>query len=175
MSKGIHYYMRVLHRDIGFFVISLTVIYCLSGIVLTYEDTDFLKSEKLIEQQLAPELPPMMIARLVRDKGFQVVNFENGVVYFRGIQTRGSYDTVTGQLSYMGMKYPKVIELFNLLHKTRHHNGVHVFTVVYSLLLFFLAVSSFFMYKPGSRVLKRGIIISVLGAAASVLMMVPFM
>lgn len=37
MAKNIQHYMRVLHRDIGFFVIALTVIYCVSGIILTYE------------------------------------------------------------------------------------------------------------------------------------------
>ncbi len=33
-SKSFNYYMRTLHRDIGFFAFGLIVIYILSGIVL---------------------------------------------------------------------------------------------------------------------------------------------
>ena len=175
MTKNIQYYMRVLHRDIGFFVISLTVIYCLSGLLLTYENTNFLKSERQIEQQLAPNMPLMMVARLIGDKGFRIQNMEDGTVAFQGLVSRGTYNRMTGELRYTAMKYPRILEMFNALHKTRHENKVHIFTVAYSILLLFLAVSSFFMYKPGSRVLKRGIIISILGVIASVLMMLPFL
>lgn len=106
-----------------------------------------MKSERQIKQQLAPELPPMMIARVVRDRGFRIVNFENGLVFFEGMHTRGSYNTINGELQYIGMTYPRIIEMFNSLHKTQNENKVHIFfTVVYSVLLFFfLAVSSFFL------------------------------
>ena len=40
-KKSIHYYMRGLHRDIGFFLIGLTLIYSISGVLLIYRDTDF--------------------------------------------------------------------------------------------------------------------------------------
>ena len=45
-KKSVHYYMRSLHRDVGFLVLGFTFIYALSGIVLVYRDTDFLKSER---------------------------------------------------------------------------------------------------------------------------------
>ena len=38
-KKSINHFVRSLHRDIGFFVIGLTIIYSISGIVLTYRDT----------------------------------------------------------------------------------------------------------------------------------------
>ena len=41
--------IRVLHRDIGFLVVGLTIVYALSGIVLTYRDTGFLKHGVLNE------------------------------------------------------------------------------------------------------------------------------
>ena len=47
-NKSINHCIRSLHRDIGFFIIGLTIIYSMSGIVLTYRDTNFLKHETLI-------------------------------------------------------------------------------------------------------------------------------
>ena len=55
-SKSFNYYMRSLHRDIGFFAFGLVVIYILSGIVLIYRDTDFLKREVTVERQLKPNM-----------------------------------------------------------------------------------------------------------------------
>jgi len=40
-KKSINYYMRVLHRDIGFFIAGLLIIYALSGIVMIYRDTSY--------------------------------------------------------------------------------------------------------------------------------------
>lgn len=47
-KKSINHYMRSLHRDIGFFVIGLIVIYSISGVVLIYRDTNFLKHDAVI-------------------------------------------------------------------------------------------------------------------------------
>ena len=55
-KKSSNRYMRSLHRDFGFFAIGLTLIFSISGIVLIYRDTDFLKFEKQIEKQLSPNI-----------------------------------------------------------------------------------------------------------------------
>lgn len=44
MSHTIHYWIRSLHRDIGFFLVGLTLVYVLSGILLIYRDTGFLQT-----------------------------------------------------------------------------------------------------------------------------------
>ena len=41
--------MRVLHRYLGFFLAGIMAVYALSGIVLIFRDTDFLKSEQTVE------------------------------------------------------------------------------------------------------------------------------
>jgi hypothetical protein len=55
-ERSINHYMRVLHRDIGFFVIGITIIYGISGIVLLYRDTHFFRNEITIEKELSPNL-----------------------------------------------------------------------------------------------------------------------
>ena len=55
-KQNIYHIMRVLHRDIGFLTIGLTLVYALSGILLIYRNTDLLKTEKVEEKQLATNL-----------------------------------------------------------------------------------------------------------------------
>jgi uncharacterized iron-regulated membrane protein len=37
--------MRIIHRYLGFFMAGIMVMYSVSGVVLVYRDTDFLKKE----------------------------------------------------------------------------------------------------------------------------------
>jgi len=170
MAKGrsIYRWMRVLHRDIGFFVIGLTVIYCISGILLTYRDTQFLKSETLVERQLAPGLQANQLGKELRLRDMKVIGENEVIVQFNS----GSYDKQTGIASYVSNELPMVLGIFNNLHKASSQDSRHWFTVLYAFLLLFLAVSSFWMYKPGSRYFKRGLITALSGVAASVLLLV---
>lgn len=45
---------------------------------------------------------------------------------------------------------------------------LHWFTATYGFLLMFLALSSFWMYKPGNKLFIRGIVFAIAGVAASV-------
>ena len=46
--KSANYYMRIFHRYAGFFIFGFVILYGLSGIVLIYRDTDFMKQEKKV-------------------------------------------------------------------------------------------------------------------------------
>ena len=45
--------MRLLHRYIGYFMAGIMAVYAISGVLLIYRDTDFLKKEKEIEDMVA--------------------------------------------------------------------------------------------------------------------------
>lgn len=117
MSHSIHYWIRSLHRDIGFFLVGLTLVYVLSGVVLIYRDTGFL----------------------------QTTETQVGMGQHRG------HD-------YVGWMQPLVD-----LHKANSRNGVHWITVTYGLCLGFLAISSFWMIKPGSKTYRRELLLAALG------------
>ena len=117
MAHSIHYWIRSLHRDIGFFLVGLTLVYVLSGILLIYRDTGFL----------------------------QTTAVEHGM----------------GQ--HRGHDYVAWVQPFVDLHKANSRSGVHWFTVTYGLALGFLAVSSFWMMKPGSTLYRREFLFAALG------------
>lgn len=166
-NTSIFRWMRLLHRDIGFFAIGLTVIYCISGIMLTYRDTDFLKSETQIEKTVAPDLPANQLGRLLHLKEMKIVSEDEQEIHF----TNGSYNKTSGIASYTSNELPTLLRNFNSLHFVSSKDSRHWFTALYAGALLFLAISSFWMYRPGTKYFKRGIITAVSGGLASILLL----
>jgi len=165
--KSIHYYMRSLHRDIGFFVIGLAVVYSMSGIILIYRDTDFLKQEKLIEKQLSPDIKVEDLGKELRMRNFEVQKTEADLVYFQN----GTYNKTTGLAKYTEKKLPAFLEKLTNLHKAISKNSSHIFSVVFGLLFLFLAISSFWMYKAKSKMFRRGMIFTASGVILVIILL----
>ena len=54
MSKNtINLKFRIIHRYLGFFLAGIMFVYALSGIVMIFRETNFLKKETIVNQQLA--------------------------------------------------------------------------------------------------------------------------
>ena len=91
-SKSFNYYMRTLHRDIGFFAFCLIVIYILSGMALIYRDTDFLKREVTVERQLKPNMEIGDVGRELRMREVKVTKTEGDMITFQN----GTYNKTSG-------------------------------------------------------------------------------
>lgn len=167
-KKSINFYMRSLHRDIGFFLIGLTLIYCISGIILVYRDTTFLKHEEKIEKKLSPNLSETEIGGALHIKNFEVVRSEGNVVYFKN----GVYNKTTGVANYTSQEFPAWLKVFNKLHMTSSKDSVHIFAVLFGVLLLFLAISSFWMFKPHTKNFSRGIYLAVAGIVFAVVILI---
>lgn len=165
-KRTLNHYMRVLHRDIGFFVVGLIIIYSLSGIVLIYRDTDFLKHEAQVEKKLSPNLQASELGPMLRLKNFKVLKTEGDVLYF----PNGSYNAVTGIVEYTQKELPLWLTKFSQLHKTASQSPAHWVTTIFGVLLLFLAISSFWMFNSASRQFRRGLIIAVTGIIFAVIL-----
>ncbi len=165
--KSFNYYMRTLHRDIGFFLIGLTVIYSLSGIVLIFRDTDLLRHDVTIEKKLSPNIEEAELGKSLHKRDFEVLKTEGGIVYFHD----GTYNQLTGVVKYTEKELPLFLKKFNDLHRANSRNVVHWFTTIYGILLFFLAISSFWMFKPKTKAFRRGIYISGIGIVATIILL----
>lgn len=164
LQKSISHYMRAFHRDIGFFVIGLTIIISLSGIIQIYRQTDFLKKDTLVERKLPANTDENNLGMLLRMKKFKVQKIEGDNVYFNN----GTYNKATGIAKYSVKVLPIVLEKFNVFHKATHNQSFHWFLLVYGILLLFLAVSSFWMFKTGTKLFRRGIYISGAGIVLTI-------
>jgi hypothetical protein len=159
--------MRALHRDIGFFVVGLIIIYSLSGIVLIYRDTDFLKHEAQIEKKLPPNLLASELGSMLRLKDFKILKTEGDLVYFQN----GTYNIASGVAEYTQKELPPWFSKFSNLHKTTSKSLAHWFTTIFGVLLLFLAISSFWMFKASTRQFRKGIFIAVTGIIFAVILL----
>jgi len=172
-KKTLQEYIRMLHRNIGFFVIGLTIIYSLSGILLVYRTTDFLKQDTLVQKTISKNIPSAELSKALKVREINIVKSEGDIVYFRAGDNikNGKYDKATGMVSYTEKQLPTLLNKLNERHKASSRNTVHLFSVVYGILLLFLAVSSFWMYKPGTKMFRQGIYIALAGFLAAIIML----
>ena len=160
--------MRSLHRDIGFFIIGLTILYAVSGIVLVYRDTGFLKRENVVEKQLSPNMETNAIAQALHLRDINVLKTENDIVYFQN----GTYDNATGVVRYSEQQLPEWINKLTGLHKSSSKNNTHLFLVVYAALLLFLALSSFWMFNSRTKFFRRGLYIAGAGVVLAFVLLI---
>ena len=158
-KKTIQQLIRNLHRDIGFIVVGLTVIYVLSGILLIYRDSDFLKFEKVVEKTVSINLNEKDLGNALHIRNIEVIENKGDSIVF----SNGVYCKSTGAVQYTEKTHPEFLNKMNSFHKSSNKDIKHWFSIIYAILLFFLAISSFWMFKSGTKKFYRGVILTALG------------
>lgn len=153
-KKTFNSIMRSLHRDVAFITIGFTIVYALSGMLLVYRNTDFMKQEKYFEKNIVTEIPAGKLGAELGIRGLEVTNENDGIFYF----TQGSYNSMTGEAKFTKKVYPKGVDKMVDLHKLHGKNKLHWISTLYGGMLFFLAFSAFFIYNKGSKLRKRSFI-----------------
>lgn len=158
-KKSIHQYMRGLHRDIGFLILGMVLIYCLSGVTMILRDKGFLKQTKQIEKIISPNMEVAALADMLHIKDFKVLKTEKDMVYFK----EGTYNKATGAVKYSETEYPAFLKKITNWHKAPSKTITSIFSIIFGCLLAFMAISSFWMFKPGTRLFRRGILFVGIG------------
>ena len=70
--------MRIYHRYLGFFLAGIMAMYAISGIILIFRDTDFLKSEKKINKELKPGLSTAELGKEIRNRDLKIDSVSGG-------------------------------------------------------------------------------------------------
>ena len=166
-ARNLRYYMRFLHNNIGFLIVGLVIIYSLSGILQIYRDTDFLKHEVANVKTLAPNLPASNLKDALHFRELAVEKTEGNIIYFKN----GSYNSLTGVAHYTTKEWYGFIIPFTELHKTSSQGIAHYFTTIFGVLLLFMSVSAFWMFKPGTRLFSRGVYMTIAGVIASIILL----
>ncbi|HLO60665.1 MAG TPA: hypothetical protein VK179_18080 [Bacteroidales bacterium] len=163
-KTNLHRIMRNLHRDIGYLILGFVVIFSLSGIVLVYRNTGFMKHKVTVERNLKSNLTNEELGRELRMRDFKVEREEGTKIIF----DNGSYDSKTGLAIYEAEELVFPFERLTKLHKKNGNDGAHWFTAAFGILLFFMAVSSFWMFKAGTKNFKRGLILAGIGIVIAI-------
>ncbi|HOD83895.1 MAG: hypothetical protein BWX88_02417 [Planctomycetes bacterium ADurb.Bin126] len=166
-GRTLRHYMRVLHRDIGFFIAGLMVVYAVSGVILIYRDHAFLNRDVRIEKKLPPHIPSAQLGEALRIKGLATTKTEGDIVYFKG----GTYNTASGIAAYTVQEPVFPLNRFIKLHKTMSSGLTYWFATIFGVLVVFLAVSSFWMFPSGTALYRRGIGIAGAGIVFTVVLL----
>ncbi|HLO43368.1 MAG TPA: hypothetical protein VK175_03475 [Leadbetterella sp.] len=158
--------MRTYHRYLGFFLAGIMAVYAISGIIMVFRNTDFLKSvvkiEKTVETNLKPEqLQPILKMKINVDKE------ENGITYFKG----GQYNSQTGELKAEKKELPFILDKMEHLHKATTNDPLFYLNLFFGLSLFFFVISSFWMFLPGTKIFKKGLYFTIAGIILTLIML----
>lgn len=164
----VHNSMRIYHRYLGFFLAGIMAVYSLSGIVLIFRDTDFLKKEKTISKKLQPALSAEELGRNIRIRDLKIESANGDLQVFK----QGTYNKATGEVNYKTRSLPSFIEKLTRLHKANTKDPLFYLNVFFAVSLFFFVLSSFWMFMPGTSIFKKGLYFTLAGIALTILMLV---
>jgi len=145
----------------------IMVIYALSGVLLIYRDTDFLKREKIYDKVIAKNLSEKELGKELKIKNFEVLKTENNIIRFK----EGSYNTLTGQANYTKKELPFVLDKMTKFHKAKSEDRLSPLNAFFGICLFFFVISSFWMFNPKSKPFKRGVKFTIAGLVISIILL----
>jgi len=180
--------IRSLHRDLGYFVIGLTLIYAITGIILSgrglgwfkveFQDStvisknikekDFNKEfiNIVLEGKVTEVFPESSYKSVKKHMRLKLSKQEDEVLHFKAWRSlRVKYDRNSGNLDVRYKGYPLALEIFVDAHKASHESAWFYLAIIYSVILSFLAISSFWMVKGKNGFRRRGVYFMLAGFA----------
>jgi len=152
--------MRILHRDIGYFLTGITMVYALSGIFLTHKDIFPSLSEEKHSFYLPAGLQEVELEkRLQKDIGScgATNTTEKGkTISFYVENGNGDYNVSNGLVRYRIYKTKPVIRFLNQLHFNNKRIWPYI-ADTFAGALIFLAVSGLIIVPGKKGFLSRGI------------------
>lgn len=159
--------MRVYHRYLGFFLAGIMAVYAISGIIMIFRDTDFLKSKQLIERTLPKNIKTEDLGKEVRMRDFKADKEVNGIVYFKN----GTFDRKTGIIKFTKMELPFILGKMEKMHKASTEEPLFFLNMFFGLSLLFFVISSFWMFMPKTKIFKKGIYFTIAGIVLTLVLL----
>ncbi|MBM6865487.1 PepSY-associated TM helix domain-containing protein [Bacteroides caecigallinarum] len=161
LNKSFSYWLRVIHRDLGFLMVGLCLVYGVSGFLLNHmngKDPAFKTTESRVELKKGMDKDEI-IAEWISDSGlprlkkvFRIDDEHFRIMLDGGV---GIYNSHTGITEYETHEKRPVIYWLNRLHYNRV-NGWNVMGDFFAFSLVFFAISGLFMIKGKNGIVGRG-------------------
>lgn len=158
--------MRIWHRYLGFFLSGIMAVYALSGVIMIFRNTDFLKLEKEIVREVEPGLGAEALGNVLRMRGFKATEESAEEIVFEN----GRYEKATGVATYQVKELPIVLKKMEQMHKATSDRPLFYLNIFFGGSLLFFVVSSFFMFLPKSKIFRKGIYFTLAGLVLTVVM-----
>jgi hypothetical protein len=165
-NTNINNTMRVYHRYLGFFLAGIMAVYAISGIILIFRDTDFLKSDKTVETKLATTIKIEDLGKAIKVRDLKVEKEENGIVYFK----QGTFDKSTGVAKVTKKELPLILDKMTHIHKANTKDSLFFLNIFFGLSLLFFVISSFWMFMPQTEIFKKGLYFTIGGIVLTLIL-----
>lgn len=157
---------RVYHRYLGFFLSGVMAVYAISGIIMIFRNTEFLKQDTVITRQLAPGLTIEKIGEELRLRDLKAESETGSAITFR---QSGSYNKATGEASYVIKELPFVLKKMTDMHKANTDSPLFFLNIFFGISLLFFVVSAFYMFLPKTTTFRQGIYVAAAGVLLALL------
>lgn len=158
--------MRVCHRYLGFFLGGIMAVYAISGVLMIFRNTDFLKHEVVLEMPLPPGMTEGQVGPELRAK-IKFKKEEGDYLYY----DMGKYNKRTGLATMKKMELPLVLSKMERLHKATTKDPLFYLNIFFGVALLFFVVSAFWMFMPGTDIFKKGLYFTLGGILLTLLML----
>lgn len=168
INKKVRKWFRILHRDIGYILVGITLVYSISGIILNHvkghDDPAF--EAVNYEYQFPTMLDSIAFAKtwetIVDDINLLRVLANGDKVKIYVNQGLGHYYTKTGKVEFQTYEKKPFVYFINRLHNNQA-KGWLVVADVYAGLMIFLALSGLIMVAGKKGFVWRGAILTIAG------------
>lgn len=159
--------MRVWHRYLGFFLAGIMAVYAISGVVMIFRNTDFLKKEETVSKKLKPGLSAGDLGKEIKMRDLKIEAESGDVQSFKG----GTYNKATGDAVYKIKSLPVVMDKLTKLHKANAGQPLFFLNVFFGLSLLFFVLSAFWMFMPKTAIFKKGLYFALAGLVLTVVLL----
>jgi hypothetical protein len=160
--------MRVYHRYLGYFLAGIMAMYAISGIILIFRDTAFLKVEKQVEKSLKPNLKAEDLGKELKMRDLKIDREEGSLLYFK----LGTYNKETGLARYNTKDLPPFLNKLTKLHKASTKEPLFFLNVFFGVSLLFFVISSFWMFLPKTSIFKKGLYFTLAGVLLTIILLI---
>jgi hypothetical protein len=166
-QQSFSFKMRVVHRYLGFFLAGIMAVYALSGIVLIFRDTDFLKNKTEVKKVIATNISKEELGKAIKIKKLKVDKEEGDTYFFKN----GNYNKATGAVEYTKKELPFILGKMTHLHKAKSSEPLYFLNIFFGVALLFFVISSFWMFMPSSSIFKKGMYFTIGGILLTLLLL----
>lgn len=166
-EKKVRIFLRKWHRDIGYFIAGLTIIYSISGVAVNHIDDwnpsytitkEMFKADTLSREYWQSEkIDSIVVAHLKLEGELKDIFQESDEkikLFFEGKEV--DYNMATGELTIETTSGKPVLKEVNFLHLNKPKKVWTYVADIFAGLLIFLAISGIFMVKGKNGVVGRG-------------------
>ena len=165
------WWFRVIHRDVGYFIFGMTIIYSISGIALNHIN-DFDPSYEKVNEKMTLDISKYDLTN--KEDVLKIIDiFGEKKNYKKHIKRRngaikiflkkGSFVVFpSGELLYEKWKRRPILHAMNFLHYNPG-NWWLWFSDIFAGLLIIIAITGIFIVKGKNGITRRGLVYTLLG------------